>query len=107
MNVDLSIGSPHVAHAQDLDPIAEYDYIEPARPNEEFYNAERRYVYAIPVTPAAMGVLKPLDREVGSFVLAPAQEAWSLLRTPETASALRVSGPVALYHAMRNWGWGA
>jgi hypothetical protein len=106
VNVDISAGSGHVADVQDLKPIAEYDYVEPARPNEEFYNAERRYVYTIRVTAAAMGVLKPLDLEVGSFLLAPADEAWALLRAQDVASALRVSGPVALYHATRNWGWG-
>ena len=105
-NVDISEGSAHVANTEDLEPIHHYDYIEPPRPNEEFYNAESRHVFAIRLTVAAMGVVRPLDREVGSFVLAPLDEAWSFFRAQDIASALRVSGPSALYHALRAWAWG-
>ena len=50
-------------------------------------------------------VPKPLDGEVGSFVIASLEETWELLQSADVASALRVSGPIALYHAMKNWGW--
>ena len=106
VNVDLSEASDHVANVEDLEPICSYDYIEPPRPNEEFYNAERRYVFAIRITNDAMGAIKPLDGEVGSFVLTLPEEAWMTFRVREVASALRVSGPLALYHATRYWDWG-
>ncbi len=103
VGVDLLPGSEHVENAADLEPICHYNYIEPPRPKEEFYNAETRYVFAIRVTSAAMGAVRPLDREVGSFLLTSLEEAWALLREPDVASALRVSGPLALYHAMKTW----
>jgi 8-oxo-dGTP pyrophosphatase MutT (NUDIX family) len=106
VNVDLSDTSDNVANRKDLEPIRSYDYIEPPRPNEEFYNAESRHVFAIRVTTKAMGAIKPLDGEVGSFVLASAEEAWMTFRSQAVASALRVSGPLAMYHALRHWGWG-
>lgn len=104
VGIDLLPGSEHVAEIADLKPICHYNYIEPPRPQEEFYNVEIRYVFAIRVTSAAMGAVRPLDREVGSFLLTSLAEAWTLLREPNVASALRVSGPLALYHAMKTWG---
>jgi isopentenyldiphosphate isomerase len=102
--VDLLPGSEHVEDAVDLEPICHYNYVEPPRPKEEFYNVEIRYVFAIRITSAAMGALRPLDDEAGSFLLTSLDEAWTLLREPNVASALRVSGPLALYHAMKTWG---
>ena len=103
VGVDLLPGSDHVENAADLEPICHYNYVEPPRPQEEFYNVEIRYVFAIRVTSAALGAVRPLDREVGSFLLTSLEEAWTLLREPNIASALRVSGPLALYHAMKAW----
>lgn len=79
--------------------------IELPRPGETFFNAESRHVFAIRFSERGVGVLKPLDREVGSLVLAPLDEAWALFRAHDIASALRVTGPHALYHTLRGWGW--
>lgn len=105
VGVDLFPTSGHVANSDDLQPIYHYNYVEPPRPNEDFYNVEIRYVFAIRVNSTALGIMQPLDQEVGSFLLATLEEAWTLLRAQDVASALRVSGPITLYHAMRKWDW--
>lgn len=105
VGVELSFDSGHVANLDDLQPVCHYNYVEPPRPDEDFYNVEIRYVFAIRVNSTALGAMQPLDREVGSFLLAPLEEVWTLLRAQEVASALRVSGPIALYHAMKKWDW--
>jgi len=102
----LEPGSPHVAvAAEDLKPIRVYNYVEPPRPRKPFYNAEVRYVYAVRLTPQGMGDLQPKDKEVEAFILAQLADAYDMLRGKKVASALRISGPHALYHAVTQWGW--
>ncbi len=105
VGVNLLPGSDHIVDAADLEPICQYSFIEPPRPAEDFYNIEIRYVFVIRISSKAMGEMKPIDGEVGSFVIALLEETWALLQSADIASALRVSGPMALYHTMRNWGW--
>ncbi len=104
--IDLMPGSKHVVDEEDLKPICRYNYVEAPRPNDQFYNIEVRYVFAVRISESAVGNIQPLDREVGSFLLASIDEAWALLRRGDIASALRQSGPLALYHAMKAWGIG-
>ncbi len=101
----LLAGSPHVLFVTDLEPICSYDYTEPARVDEEFYNVEVRYVFAIRISSEAVGTMRPLDREVSSFLLAPIDETRKLLQRDDVASALEVSGPMALAHASERWQW--
>lgn len=104
--IDLGEGSPHIAFSSDLYPIASYDYVEPPRLDNEFYNVERRYVFAIRLNDRAMGAIHPLDREVSAFLLISLEEAGAWLDRDDVASALRVSGPLALDHAADEWHWG-
>ncbi len=106
-NIDLLPGSEHVVDLTDLKPIARYDYVEPPRPEEEFYNAEIRHLFAIRLTDQALDEMRPRDREVESFLVLSLGEARELARSPRAASALRVSGPLAFDHAFKAWGFEA
>jgi 8-oxo-dGTP pyrophosphatase MutT (NUDIX family) len=103
--IDLKRGSAHVAHSSDLEPILSYDFVQPPRPQDDFYNVEVRHVFAIRLSNAGMGALRPLDGEVSAFVLAPIAEARRMLVRGDVASALRISGPLALDHAAKKWHW--
>ncbi len=104
-SIDLLPGSEHVVDFTDLEPIARYDYVEPPRPKDEFYNAEIRHLFAIRLTDQALEEMWPLDREVESFLVLSLGEARELARSPRAASALRVSGPLAFDHASKAWGF--
>lgn len=103
--IDLGHGSAHLASASDLEPIRSYDFFQPPRPEEDFFNVEIRHVFAIRLSNEGMGALRPLDGEVSAFVLAPIAEVRRMLARDDVASALRVSGPLALDHAASHWGW--
>jgi hypothetical protein len=90
---------------EDLTAIRIYNYVEPPRPRKPFYNAEVRYVYAIRLTPQGTGDLEPKDKEVEAFIFAQLADAYDMLREEKVASALSISGPYALYHAVTQWGW--
>ncbi len=104
--IDLLPGSEHVGNPADLMPICQYDYVEPPRPGEEFYNAEIRYVFAIRLTEKAVRDIRPLDHEVDCFIAVSIEEALEISRGPNAASALMVSGPLTLNHARRTWQFG-
>lgn len=103
--VDLFSDSQQIRYPSDLEPIAEYAQIDPPRPRSEFYNAEYRRVFAVRLSEQGVAAIYPRDREVACFLLLPFEEAWSVLQTEQVSSSLRVSGPIALYHAMREWGY--
>jgi isopentenyldiphosphate isomerase len=101
--IDLSGGSDHVADSEDLQPVRSYQHIDMPRADDEFYNIECRYVFAIRLTSTALAELRPLDKEVSCFLMSPLEDACRLMQGPDVASALRFSGPLALYHAMTKW----
>jgi isopentenyldiphosphate isomerase len=104
--VDLFQGSRHIIDAADLNPICNYNYVEPPRPADEFYNCEIRYVFAIRLSPVALRALEARDGEVESFLLMQVRDVRDAIRDDTVASALRVSGPLALDHAVKTWEWG-
>jgi hypothetical protein len=101
----LDAESGHVADPDDLGCIHSYDYVEPPRPADEFYNVERRFVFAIRLTDQGLGSLSPVDGEVSSFSEMPIDEVWRQIEGGDVASALLVSGPMALHHAAESWKW--
>ena len=100
----LNAQSGHMVDPGDLKHIDSYDYVEPPRPAEEFYNVERRFVFAIRITDKALESLSALDGEVAMFRQTTIDAVWGLLRGRDAASALRMSGPVALRYAAESWG---
>ncbi|MBN2001533.1 hypothetical protein JW935_28585 [candidate division KSB1 bacterium] len=104
VNVDLEDANNLISEG-DLTPLKIYNYIEPPRSDEEFYNVEIRFVFAVRISGLAVGGMFPRDREAGSILMATMSETWNLLRTHKIASALRFSGPEALYFAMKEWDW--
>ncbi len=104
VNVDLS-DKKNLIDKNDLSPVKWYNYLEPPRPNDVFYNAETRFVFAIRITGDAVGGIFPRDREAGSILMATMYETWNLLRRSKVASALMFSGPETLYYAMKEWDW--
>ncbi len=99
--IDLLPGSQHIENPADLAPICQYDYVEPPRREDEFYNAEIRYVFTIRLSEKGMQDLRPVDGEVDGFIVVSVEEALKISRGPKAASALMISGPLAINHAIR------
>ena len=103
--VELTSDSAHVANQSELSPIVAYNYVEPPRLDQHFFNCEYRSVLAIRLTATGLNAVHPVDGEVESFLRLPFGRAWAMCAAPDAANALRVSGPIVFYHLVKDWGW--